>query len=152
MIEQIRGADTPRRCAAPWKSSIFYKKKFCKNNLHFLLENSEVGRFFQLNFSRPSPVPHPQPGWVTPPAPGPAASPAAPFGHTKFPWRAAGKAFPGEIQRTPLDFSAPKPSLSSHTEMKEFLATLHIKLEQVLSIKKILNLARIYFSSSLSGH
>lgn len=36
--------------------------------------------------------------------------------------------------------------------MKEFLATLHIKLEQVLSIKKILNPACIYFSSSLSGH
>lgn len=53
-------------------------------------------------------------------------------------------------------FSAPKTSLNSHrvehTIMKEFLATLHIKLEQVLSIKKILNPAHIYFSSSLSGH
>jgi len=36
--------------------------------------------------------------------------------------------------------------------MKEFLATLHIKMEQVLSIKKILNPPHIYFSSSLSGH
>lgn len=53
-------------------------------------------------------------------------------------------------------FSALKASLNSHkvehTVMKEFLATLHIKLEQVLSIKKILNPAHIYFSSSLSGH
>lgn len=53
-------------------------------------------------------------------------------------------------------FSVPKASLNSHrveyTVVKEFLATLHIKLEQVLSIKKILNPAHIYFSSSLSGH
>lgn len=53
-------------------------------------------------------------------------------------------------------FAAPKTSLNSHrvehTVMKEFLATLHVKLEQVLSIKKILNPAHIYFGSSPSGH
>lgn len=148
-LSRYEGLIHPGDVQLPAKAAFSTKKNFCKINLHFLLENGEV---FPVDFFTSQPCPSSTARLSYPTCTWPCSFTCSSLWTHKIPLESSRESFPGEIQRTPLGSSAPKPSLSSHTEMKEFLATLHIKLEQVLSIKKILNLARIYFSSSLSGH
>lgn len=91
----------------------------------FLFENSQVERNCLFIFSC-----HSSTGVdVTGPAPVPgSSSPAIPLDTHNSLREQQGKPFHGEIQSSPLGFSALKVSLNSHTAMKEFLATLTYKI------------------------